>query len=225
MITFRSITPALAGFALLAQVAATPALAGPKIEQWTAPNGAHVLYVESHALPLVDIQVDFSAGSAYEPADKAGLAGLTRSLLEAGAGELDEQQIADRIADIGAQVGGSTDNDRSGLSIRSLSSPAERDAAVELAASLLAQPSFPADILERERTRAIAGLREALTKPATLAARRFNEALYPGHPYGTSVTPESLEAITRDDLIDFHRQHFGPQRASLAIVEIGRAHV
>lgn len=224
MITFRSITPALAGFALLAQVAATPALAGPKIEQWTAPNGAHVLYVESHALPLVDIQVDFSAGSAYEPADKAGLAGLTRSLLEAGASELDEQQIADRIADIGAQVGGSTDNDRSGLSIRSLSSPAERDAAVELAASLLAQPSFPADILERERTRAIAGLREALTKPATLAARRFNEALYPGHPYGTSVTPESLEAITRDDLIDFHRQHFGPQRASLAIVgDVDRA--
>jgi zinc protease len=220
----RSFTPVLAGFALLAQAAAGPALAGPKIEQWTAPTGARVLYVESRALPLIDIQIDFAAGAAYEPADKAGLASLTRSLLDAGTSELDEQQIADRIADIGAQIGGSTDNDRSALSIRTLSSAAERDAAIELAVGLLAQPSFPADILERERTRAIAGLREALTKPATLAARRFNELLYAGHPYGTSTTPESLQTITRDDLVDFHRQHFGALRASIAIVgDLNRA--
>ena len=214
----RTFSPALAGFALLTLVVATPALAGPKIEQWTAATGARVLFVESRALPLIDIQIDFSAGTAYEPADKGGLASLTRSLLDAGTSELDEQQIADRIADIGAQIGGSTDNDRSGLSIRSLSSAAERDAAVELAVSLLAQPSFPIDILERERKRAIASLREALTQPATLAARRFNEVVYAGHPYGTSTTPDSLEAITRDDLIDFHRQHFGALRASIAIV-------
>ena len=121
----RSFTPVLAGFALLAQAAAGPALAGPKIEQWTAPTGARVLYVESRALPLIDIQIDFAAGAAYEPADKAGLASLTRSLLDAGTSELDEQQIADRIADIGAQIGGSTDNDRSALSIRTLASEAE----------------------------------------------------------------------------------------------------
>ncbi|ENO89137.1 M16 family metallopeptidase [Thauera linaloolentis] len=222
--TSRLLTPVVAGLALLAQFAAGPALAGPKIEQWTAPTGARVLYVESRALPLVDIQIDFAAGSAYEPAGKTGLASLTRSLLDAGTTELDEQQIAERIADIGAQIGGGTDSDRASLSIRSLSSAPERDAAVELGAGLLAQPGFPADILERERRRAIAGLREALTKPATLAARRFNEALYAGHPYGGSVTPESLESITRDDLVDFHRTHFGAQRASVAIVgDVDRA--
>ncbi|MCV2217305.1 M16 family metallopeptidase [Thauera sp. Sel9] len=217
-------TPLVASLALLAQFVASPALAGPRIEQWTAPTGARVLYVESRALPLVDIQVDFAAGSAYEPADKAGLASLTQSLLDAGTTALDEQQIADRIADIGAQIGGSTDSDRASLSIRSLSSEAERDAAVELGASLLAQPTFPEEILERERKRALAGLREALTKPATLATRRFNEALYAGHPYGGSVTPESLESITRDELVDFHRRHFGAQRASVAIVgDVDRA--
>jgi len=217
----RFISSALASLALLA---AGPALAGPKIEQWTATTGARVLYVESRALPLVDIQVDFAAGSAYEPAAKAGLASLTRSLLDAGTTMLDEQQIADRIADIGAQIGGGTDNDRASLSIRSLSAAAERDAAVTLAANLLSEPAFPADILERERKRAIAGLREALTKPATLAARRFNEVLYADHPYGTSTTPESLEAISRDDLIDFHRRHFGAHRASVTIVgDVDRA--
>lgn len=225
ILTPRFLAPALAGLALVAQLALAPAaVAGPKIEQWTAPSGARVSFVESRALPLVDIQVDFAAGSAFEPADKAGLASLTRSLLDAGTRALDEQQIAERIADIGAQIGGSTDNDRASLSIRSLSSAPERDAAVDLAATLLAQPVFPPEILERERRRAIAGLREALTKPATLAARRFNEALYSGHPYGTTTSPESLEAITRDDLVDFHRRHFGPQRAAIAIVgDVDRA--
>lgn len=202
----------------------TPAFAAPPIVQWTAPSGARVNFVESRALPLLDIQIDFAAGSALDPADKAGLAGLTRGLFEAGAGTLDEQGISDRIADIGAQIGGSTDNDRSSLSIRSLSSASERDAAVELAALLLSQPTFPAAILERERTRAIAGLREALTKPATLAARSFNQALFAGHPYGTTTTEASLKAIARDDLSAFHRRYFNAANASVTIVgDIDRA--
>ncbi len=218
---FRLALPALVGL----QLAFAPAAqAGPEIQQWTAPTGARVHFVESRALPLVDIQIDFAAGSAYDPAGKAGLAGVTRALLDAGAGELDEQAIADRSADLGAQIGGGADEDRANLSIRSLSSAAERDGAVELAATLLARPNFPADVLERERTRAIAGLKEALTKPATLAARRFNEAIYAGHPYGGNSTPESLAAITRDDLVTFHRTHNGAARASVAIVgDVDRA--
>ena len=201
-----------------------PAQAAPEIQQWIAPTGARVLFVESRALPVVDIQVDFAAGSALDPAGKAGLASMTQALLDAGAGALDEQTIADRKADLGIEVRGGTDNDRASLSLRSLSSSAELDAAVELAATLLAQPSFPADIVERERNRAIAGLREALTKPATLAARQFNAALYAGHPYGNNSTPESLAAIERADLVDFHRRHYGAQRASIASVgDIDRA--
>ena len=139
-------------------------------------------------------------------------------LLDAGAGGLDEQTIADRKADLGIELSGGTDNDRASMALRSLSSPAELDAAVELAATLLARPDFPAAVLERERSRAIAGLREAPTKPATLAARQFNAALYAGHPYGHDSTPESLAAIGRDDLVDFHRRHYGANRATVAIV-------
>ncbi len=197
---------------------AAPAQAAPEIQQWTAANGARVHFVESRALPVVDIQVDFAAGSALDPAAKAGLASMTQALLDAGAGALDEQTIADRKADLGIEVHGGTDNDRASLSLRSLSSSAELDAAVELVATLLARPNFPADIVERERSRAIAGLREALTKPATLAARQLNAALYAGHPYGNNSTPESLAAIERADLVDFHRRHYGAQRASIAIV-------
>ncbi|MER2555220.1 MAG: pitrilysin family protein [Thauera sp.] len=199
-------------------LAATSAHAGPEIQHWTAPTGARVHFVESRALPLVDIQISFAAGSALEPADKAGLASMTQALLDAGAGGLDEQTIADRKADLGIELSGGTDNDRASMALRSLSSATELDAAIELAATLLARPSFPAEVLERERSRAIAGLREALTKPATLAARQFNAALYAGHPYGHDGTPESLAAIGRDDLVDFHRSHYGANRAVVAIV-------
>ncbi|MDI3513891.1 MAG: zinc protease [Rhodocyclaceae bacterium] len=197
---------------------ATPVRAAPEIQHWTAPTGARVHFVESRALPLVDIQIDFAAGSALDPADKAGLAGMTQALLDAGAGGLDEQTIAERKADLGIEVRGGADDDRASLSLRSLSSSAELDAAVELVATLLAHPVFPAEVLERERSRAIAGLREALTKPATLAARQFKAALYPAHPYGHDSTPESLAAIQREDLADFHRRHYGANRASVAIV-------
>lgn len=208
---------------LLFAVAHT-ALAAPRIEQWNTAAGARVLFVENHALPMVDVQIDFAAGSAADPAAKAGLASLVRSLLDAGTATLDEQAIADRSADIGAQIGGSTDLDRSSLSVRSLSSARERDAAVALAAELLARPVFPAQVLERERARAIAGLRESLTRPATLAARRFNAAVYPNHPYGTNVTEESLAAVSREDLVAFHRRYYAATGASIAIVgDVDRA--
>lgn len=209
---------------VLGATAAAATLAAPEIVEWTSPTGARVHFVESRALPLVDIQVSFAAGAALDPEGKAGLASLTQALLDAGAGGLDEQTIADRKADLGIELSGGTDNDRASMALRSLSSAPELDAAVELAAALLARPGFPADVLERERSRAIAGLREALTKPATLAARQFNAALYAGHPYGHDSTPESLAAIGREDLIDFHRRHYGARRAAVAIVgDVDRA--
>lgn len=214
----RTLRDILAACAASMVFASTASHAGPQIQQWTASTGARVHFVESRALPLVDIQIDLAAGSAHEPPDKTGLASLTRSLLDAGAGELDEQAISDRTADIGAQIGGGTDNDRSSLSVRSLSSDKELNAAVALAATLLTQPTFPEKVLERERGRAIAGLRESLTKPATLADRKFSELAYAGHPYGKSISAETLAAISRDDLIAFHREHYASRRASVTIV-------
>lgn len=210
--------------ATLALLAMPPVQAGPKIQHWVADTGARVYFVESRALPMVDIQISFAAGSAYDPADRAGLAALTRSLLEAGTAKLDEQSIAERSADIGAQIGGGTDEDRASLTVRTLSSPAERDAAVALAAELLAAPAFPQPVLERERARSIAALREALTRPASLAERSFTSAIFGDHPYGRLSTEASLSAITREDLLRFHRQHYVAQGASVAIVgDVSRA--
>lgn len=206
----------IAGVALLA--ATLTAQAGVKIEHWTAPSGARVYFVESRVLPIIDIQVDFAAGAAYDPPEKSALAGLTRSLLDTGAGDLDEEKIAGRLVDIGARMGGSTDLDRAGLGLRTLSSPRERDAALELMRTVLQQPTFPAAVLEREKARAVAAIKEADTRPASIAAKRFSAALYPGHPYGLNATVESVERITRDDLLEFYRAHYGARRALVSLI-------
>jgi zinc protease len=197
---------------------ATLAQAGPKIEHWTAPSGARVFFIESRVVPIVDIQVDFAAGGAYAPEGKAGVAGLTRGLLDMGAGELDEEKIADRLADIGARLGGAADQDRASVSLRSLSSPREREAAIELMRLVLHQPAFSAAVLEREKARTIAGIREADTRPASIAAKRFAAALYPAHPYGRVPTAESVEKVTRDDLVAFYTAHYGARRATVSII-------
>jgi len=194
------------------------AWAGPQIQHWETETGARVYFVESRALPMIDIRVDFAAGSAYDPTGLEGLASMTRGLLETGTEGLSEHEISEQIADTGAQFGGGTDNDRTGFTVRTLSSEAERDAALALASRLIARPTFPEAEFERERTRSIAGLREALTRPATLAGRRFNAAIYGDHPYGGTTTEASLGRITSEHLRGFHANYFVARNATVTIV-------
>ncbi len=217
MKTFRTLK-SLLGSTLLIAASLGYAHAGPHIQHWNTANGTRVYFVESNALPLIDLRIDFTAGSAYDPADKAGLAGMTRGLLDTGASGLSEQQIAEQIADSGARFGGGTDNDRSGFTVRTLSSSAERDTAIALAARLLAHPTFPPEILERERARSIAALREAMTRPGFLAEQRFNSAIYGSHPYGSDADIASLTAISRDDLLSFHQRFYTAGNATVTIV-------
>ena len=200
---------------------AVSARAGFNIEHWTTSSGARVYFVASRALPMLDVRIDFAAGSAYLPAEEAqfaGLAGMTSELMETGVAGLDEEKIAARLADIGARLSASSGLDRASLSLRTLSSPAERDAALDLMHAVLATPTFPGEALEREKARNISAIQEAETRPDSIAAKRFSAAIYPGHPYGVSATVGSIGRITREDLIAFWRGHYGARRAVVTIV-------
>jgi hypothetical protein len=145
---------------LALSLAAINAQAGVKIAHWLAPSGAKVYFVETHDLPILDVQVDFPAGAAFDPAGKSGVASLAQGLLDSGAGDLDEEQLAVRIADLGAQISGNVDEDRAGLGLRSLSSPREREAALALMQLILTQPTYPETAVAREKARSIAALQE-----------------------------------------------------------------
>ncbi|CAG4884528.1 Zinc protease [Georgfuchsia toluolica] len=204
--------------ALAAALTTATAQAGVKIAHWVAPSGANVYFVETHDLPMLDVQIDFPAGSAFDPSGKAGTASLAQGMLDSGAGDLDEERLAERIADLGAQLAGSVDNDRAGLSMRMLSSRQERDSALALLQTILVKPAYPEAALTREKARSIAALQEAETRPDAITAKRFAAAIYPNHPYGVSPEVSSIAAITRDDLLAFHRTHYVATRAVVSII-------
>ena len=209
---------------LLASLTSAQALAGVKIEHWTAASGAKVYFIETRVLPILDVQIDFAAGTAFVPAAKSGLASLTQGLLETGAADLDEEQIAGRLVDIGARMGGGADTDRASMSVRTLSAKSEREAALDLMRAVLSAPTFPQSVLERERGRTIASIRESETRPDAIAGKRFAAAIYPDHPYGVIPSVESVGAVTREDIVAFHRQHYGAKGAVVSIIgDVSRA--
>lgn len=190
------------------------------IQAWTASSGARVLLVVNSDLPMLDISVDFPAGSGFDTAGKAGLASYTNHLMRLGAGGLGENEISQRIADVGARLGSRFDADRAGISVRTLSNAAERDRALDVMTKVLQAPEFPAEVLEREKARGIAGLKEADTKPDTIASRTFRRLVFRDHPYGLRPSGEvdTVSSLTRDDLLDFYRRHYVADRAVVAIM-------
>ena len=198
----------------------TIAYATPKIQHWQNASGAKILFVEDHDIPMLDVAVNFPAGSSFDTADKSGAAGLTQGLLDAGSEGLSEDDISSGMADIGAQLGGGVDPDRASVSLRTLSSAAERNKALDIMARVLQHPVFPETILQREKIRLIAGLKESDTKPESIADRAFQKAVFGTHPYALrgSGEVETVEKITVQDLQDFYHAHYQANHAVVAIM-------
>jgi zinc protease len=218
-----------AAFALL--LACGPALAAIPIQFWTQPSGARVYFVESPSIPMVDIRVEFDAGGRREPADKAGLASVTASMTSKGIAApreggpaaslypsaLDENQLGEAWADLGAGFGGGAGSDRMSFSLRSLNYPDLLAKAIQLAARQLGEPAFPEDVWQRDRQRLAASIREANTRPGTLAGKAYAAAVYREHPYGHDMTEASLDRISVADMREMYRL-LEPCRAKISIV-------
>lgn len=205
------------------------AQAALNIQHWTLNNGARVYFVENHTIPILDVNVDFDAGSRRDPAGKAGTATLTNGMLARGIREaalpdgriepaMTEAEISNALADVAAQRGGGPGTDRSGMAVRTLSSAAERDQSVSILARLLATPAMPEDFFQRDKARTMAAIRESLTKPESIADKAFWRLAYGSHPYGTETTVETVAAITRDDLLNFHRRHYIANHAVISMI-------
>ena len=206
------------------------AMAAIPIQHWTQPSGAKVYLVESPSIPMVDFQIDFDAGSRRDPADKAGLARVTAGMASKGitaartpgAGPydaaLDENQLSEAWADLGAGFGASAGSDRMSFSLRSLNYPDLLAKAVQLASRQIADPSFPDAVWQRERQRMSASIREANTKPATIVGHAFAAAVYGAHPYGYEMTEATLARTSVEDMRQAYRRGIEPCRAKISIV-------
>ena len=192
------------------------------IEKLDSFKGSKGYLVQTKALPMVDIEVSIDAGDRFDPSGKAGLADMAAGLMNYGVrgdqGILSEAQIADEIADLGANIGLSVGGERAIMRIRSLSRKDLRDRAVKLAAAMLSSPTYETKIVEREKQRTITNLLEAETKPEFVLERRFAKSIYGDYPLGNNPTVKSIAAVGAKDLTQFHQQFYRSDRMIVSIV-------
>lgn len=194
----------------------------PPIEKLEAFKGAKAYLVQTKSLPMVDIEVSIDAGDRYDPEGKSGLADMTAGLMKYGArsgsGLLNEAQIADEMADLGATIALSVSGERAILRIRTLSREDLLKRAVQLAAAMLSEPTYDPQIIAREKQRTITNLLEAETKPEYVLEKRFKKLVYGAYPLANSPSVKSIGAISAADLKQFHQQFYRGDRMIVSIV-------
>jgi len=192
------------------------------IEPLDSVRGTKAYLVQTKSLPMVDIEISIDAGDRYDPSGKSGLATIVGQLMNFGAksdkGLLSEAQIADEIADLGANFGVSVSGERATMRIRTLSRKDLRDRAVQLASALLSAPTYDAKILVREKQRMTTALLESETKPESVLDRRFRKLIYGNYPLGNSASVQSITNISSTDLHQFHQQFYRADRMIISIV-------
>ena len=205
-------------FALFVITFSLAASAAVKIVHWQTTEGSEVYFVENHDLPIIDMSVNFPAGSARDTKATSGVAGITRYMMTLGADGMNEEVITNKFADIGAILGGELDADRAALKLRTLTS--EQAKALETFNKILHKPDFPQAVFEREKVRIIAGINEAATLPESISSKAFMKALYGAHPYSLDDSGEvdTVTAMKRDDLVAFYNTYYSAKSAVIALI-------
>lgn len=210
----------LAAGLLACGITATPRTANAALEteRHTLENGVRLILSEQSAVPIVSIDCLVDGGARLDPPGQPGLAGLTADLLDEGTRQRSSQEIARRIDSLGGSFGTGASRDwiHAGAAVLS------RDiaSAFDLIGESLRDPTFPTDEIERVRRETLGALEASEEDPGTVAARTFRHALYGDTSYGYPIagTPESVEKITREAIVGFHRRAITPQATICAVV-------
>jgi zinc protease len=207
----------VAGTVLLFVALALPATA-TEVTRVTSPGGVTAWLVSDDTVPLIAVDFAFRGGAAQDPDGKAGLATLTASLLDEGAGDLDAAAFKARLEASAVRLSFDAGRDEITGGMATLAS--RRKEAFDLLALALGKPRFDAEPFDRIRAQIVAGLVSRSTDPDFIAGHLFAEATFPGHPYGrpTGGTPESIGALTRDDVAAFHRRVFARDTLVVGVV-------
>ena len=184
----------------------------------TLANGLQVIAVSHHEQPAVSLRLIVRAGGAQDPAAKPGVATMVAALLDQGTTTRTAEQIASAIDSIGGALGTGSSRDLS-----SVSAVVMKDSfnlALDMVSDVARNPAFAEEELDRQRQQFQSGLKVSYDDPDYLAGVVFDRLVYGFHPYGRpdAGTPTSVAAITRDDLVTFHKAWFGANNAILAIV-------
>ena len=190
----------------------------PPYSMRTLGNGLQVIAVSHHEQPAVSLRLLIRAGGALDPDDKPGVAALAAAVLDQGTTTRRAEQIATTIDSIGGLIGTVSASDLSFIHASVMKD--SFDVALDLVSDVVRNPAFAPEEIERQRQQVLSGLKVSYDDPEYLAGVVFDRLVYGFHPYGRpdAGTPQSIAAITRQDLVAFHKNWFGPNNAILAIV-------
>jgi zinc protease len=192
------------------QPAAAPATAVhlPPVQRRTLSNGIPVALFENHQLPIVSVQAVVDVDGLLDPAGQEGLVAVLQQMLPEGTTTRTADQLAAAFSDLGSVV--------RPTGFTTLTSKV--DSSLMLMADMLMHPSFPEASLQRIRANQIAALKRSAEQPAYIAQRVFANAVYgTGHPFERVRTDASLNAITRQALLDFHDAYYRPQNVQIVM--------
>ena len=192
-----------------------------RVPTWTKTqlaNGATLIVSERHGLPLVSFAITFVGGwNQFEPSNRRGLAGLTTSMLTEGTKTKTGDQLSDALQLLGTFIFSNVDGEDG--SVRFVSTTKNFEPTMAILSDMMLNSVFPAEALERLRGRSLVALTQAKDQPTVVGAQVFSRILYgDAHPYGQRTTETSIKAITRDDVIAFHKTYFQPGRAIITVV-------
>ena len=181
-------------------------------------NGIVVLARANFNSPSIVVSGYLHAGGLLDPDDKLGLADFASSALMRGTQSRDFQKLYDELESVGASFGYNSGTHYAGFGGRSLVE--DLPLLLDVMADTLQNPTFPKDQVEKLRAQMLTGLAIRAQDTSDMASLVFDQLLYDGHPYSRPDEgwPETVQAITRDDLVEFHRKHYGPHRMVISIV-------
>lgn len=206
----------------LPTVGAMPALKFPTIERAKLNNGINVVLAERHAIPTVNLALQFDAGYAADSAGfKLGSASYTLAMLDEGTKKMDALEISAKAEALGAVITTGSNLDMSTVNLSSLKTNLKPS--IELFSNVVLTPAFANTEIERLRSRWLSGIQQEKAQPVNIALRNLPPLLYgKDHAYGIPMTGSGTEAsitsLTRDDLLKFYNAWIRPDNATLFVV-------
>ena len=223
VLTLASVLPASAQLVEWPREDPPPPLLAPDVkfpdfELRRLDNGLQVVYVGAHEQPAVNVRLVVRAGTSSDPTLKPGLAAMTAQLLDQGTTMRGAQEIAQTIDSIGGAMGVGAGTDLSYVNVLVLKD--SFDLALDMLSDVARNPAYAQTEVDRQRQQVLSEMQVSYDDPAYVSSIVFGRLVYGDHPYGMpqSGTPQSLMRITRNDLIEFHRNHYLPNNAILAVV-------
>lgn len=190
-------------------------VAVPGASEKTLPNGLRVIVAEKRGLPLISASLRIGAGSASDPANRAGLAGMTADVASRGTVTRSATAIAAEVESLGARLGSGAGADATDISIGGRADKA--DAIFAVMADVAMNPAFAQEEIDRARQETLDGLLVGLRSPATVGSIAMTRALFGDAPYGGVASPTSVQAITHEDMKALHAATWRPDNAVLVI--------